>query len=185
MIIGLTGKKGSGKTTAAKLLDELVPGIVHINFKDAMIAEMKQTFPGLLALLAEHYSVTIDGLFANKPPMMRKFMQEYGTELRRVYDGNENYWADKLAVAIAELPAGTHVVIDDVRFLNEAATVRSLGGTLVRISRQDASVLDGSDVHQSETEMETIATDYTIFVENGDIAGLRGYLKQITMEVLR
>ena len=183
MIIGLTGKKGSGKTTSAKMLDELVPGIVHINFKDAMISEMKQTLPGLLTEIANHYEMSVDDLFVQKPPMMRKLMQDYGTTLRRATD--ENYWTKQLVMKIQEYPAGTHFVIDDVRFLNEAETVRWLKGTLVRIARETEPVIGQVDQHPSETEMETIATDYTIFVQNGDILGLRKHLQQITIELSR
>ena len=49
MIIGFTGLMQSGKTTASdKLIEQ---GFTKINFKDALVEELKTKFPDLLDLL--------------------------------------------------------------------------------------------------------------------------------------
>ena len=48
MIIGLCGYKGSGKTTACNIIKKHLDDVVQINFKDALIEEIKEKFPDLL-----------------------------------------------------------------------------------------------------------------------------------------
>lgn len=189
MIIGFVGKKGSGKTTAAKYLISQVPGIVHINFKDELIAEIQKYLPKVVDELIALYKVdsegkplTPDTLFSSKPafPLVRALMQNWGTELRRAED--EDYWVKKYKAKVLSLPAATHVVTDDVRFMNEARTVRELDGDVIRLARKDEDVLS-DDTHQSETEMETIVTDYTIFTGPGDIGALHNYLRQVILDI--
>ena len=57
------------------------------------------------------------------PRSPRWLTQTYGTDYRRVSD--ENYWINRLADKIAELPIETNVVISDVRFINEAYFIKN------------------------------------------------------------
>ena len=52
IIIGLTGFKQVGKSTAASHL-ETKHGFSRHNMKDALVAELKQNFPDLLQKLVE------------------------------------------------------------------------------------------------------------------------------------
>ena len=157
MIIAFTGYAGTGKTTAANYLVEQHSFIRH-NFKDALVAEMKENLDLVLTLLGTLYGMTIDELFANKPPIMRALMQSYGTEVRRKDD--PDYWTNQWS---ATLPEGM-VVVDDVRFRNEAEAVKSMGGIIVRLTRPD--IRNGGD-QQSETEQRDIADDYIFETEVG------------------
>lgn len=128
-----------------------------------MIEEMKRFFPDFLAMEASRYNVSIEQLFDEKPGSIRQFMQNFGTDLRRSSD--PRYWArkweDKMLKATVD---GTSVVVDDVRFKNEAITVRSFGGKIVQVIRQGQT---NTDTHASETEMSQIKPDYVIFAEEG------------------
>jgi energy-coupling factor transporter ATP-binding protein EcfA2 len=159
MIIGFTGKKGSGKTTASRMVLAVVRGSQHVNFKDAMVAEMKERLPKTIAALAEHYGQDVDWLFVNKPPIFRALMQDYGTTVRR--GDNDRYWVDRWLESTAGME---HVVVDDVRFINEAEAVRNQGGIIIRLNRND---IVSTDNHQSEIEMDSIRTDYSIDVKEG------------------
>ena len=152
MLVGLIGFKQVGKTTAASYLQDQY-GFVRHNFKDALVAEMKDRFPDLLEELSSIYVMTIDELFSQKPPAMRALMQNYGTNVRRV--DKDSYWTDKW---FSELPCG-NVVVDDVRFINEADCIKEAGGVLIRLVRPD--VLSGGN-HVSETEQLDIVADHTI-----------------------
>ena len=120
-LIGLVGFKQSGKSTAAKYLEEKY-GFVRHNMKDALIAEIKQNFPDLLEGIAKaHPDITggmfldeaIQTLFEIKPPLMRALMVNYGTEVRRRQD--KNYWVKAwLATPVFQ----NNIVTDDVRFIN-------------------------------------------------------------------
>ena len=101
MIIGFTGYKQSGKSTAAKYLEEKY-NFTRINFKDALVQEIKDNFPDLLeeiCLIYEEFSFPkegdgvdfgIENMFQTKPPLMRALLQNYGTEVRRKDD--QHYW---------------------------------------------------------------------------------------------
>ncbi len=156
--IAFVGFKQVGKSTAAKYLADTY-GYQRHNFKDALVAEIKQNFPNLLQNLSDLYSFTIDELFEIKPPAMRSLLQNYGTEVRR--RDHEHYWVDMWT---ATLPEGA-VVVDDVRFLNEADAVLQSDGIIVRLVRPD--VLSGGS-HASETEQLDIKADYTIVCTPGD-----------------
>ena len=168
-IIGITGFKHVGKSTAAKYLES--KGFTRHNFKDAMVQEIKANFPDLLKALAIHYNLTIDELFEQKPPLMRALMVNYGTDVRR--KENPRYWAGQWEQALCpEL----NTVADDVRFLNEAEAVKREGGIIIRLERD--GVTTGGD-HASETEQLQIVPDYTIKTKDGDIEDLHRQLDDI------
>lgn len=157
---------GSGKTTVCNFLkDQWGDKVKHINFKDALIKEMKETMPKVLDELAFVYDCTIDELFIKKQPVMRALLQNYGTELRRRED--ENYWVKRWHEAVEEaVNAGHHVVTDDVRFLNEAQAVgRFYDSKLIKLQRTDVR---DTGVHQSEIEMDLISPDIVITSSFGD-----------------
>lgn len=175
MIIGLTGYKGSGKSTVAKFIaDEY--GFKRINFKDGLVREMKEKFPNLLDEIAysvsmlQQYetgigeSLTVSDLFELKPPLMRKLMQEYGTEVRRA--DYSDYWVNMWRKSASSKYVGS-VVVDDVRFLNEAYAVRDMGGIIIRVVMQDQ---EQNDQHKSEREHLQIEPDFTITSIKGDHA---------------
>lgn len=166
-IIAFVAPKGYGKTTACNIIKEHYQA-VQLNFKDALIKELKQNFPDLLREIAsicrEVYmrEFTIDDLFTEKPPLVRTLMQNYGTEVRRGDD--PNYWVMQWKLALADLDVPI-VLCDDVRFVQELDAVRAYGGTLIRINRSD---MQNTDTHQSETEQEGFECDYTVTTHNGN-----------------
>lgn len=160
MIIAFTGKKGSGKSTASEFLN-----FTKINFKDSLVEEVQQNFPKLIKELQTLYG--IKDIFVEKPTLARLLLQEYGTDVRR--GDNPEYWTTKW---LNKAENEENVVTDDVRFVNEAQAVRALGGKIYRIVREGGE----KDTHISETEMDTIDVDGTIY-NNGSITDLK---KQIT-----
>ena len=165
MIIGLTGLARSGKSTVAKYVSE-EHSFKRLNFKDGLVAEMLDNLPDVLNELKDTYACTLDELFKEKPPTMRALMQNYGTEVRRGDD--PDYWVKKWKEQADEL-AG-NIVVDDVRFINEAKAVTDNGGIIVRVSRPDRTEKGYS--HKSETEQNDIEPDFTIISSTGDLAGL-------------
>lgn len=168
MIIGLTGKKQSGKSTVATHLAR-VHGFERVNFKDALCEEVLERFPTVLELLADSCNMTIPQLFTEKPPFMRVLLQNYGTEVRRGDD--PDYWTRKWKERALDHVQPAQIVVDDVRFQNEAEAVRDLGGIIVRITRRTVDLTE-PDYHQSETEMDSIEADYTIEARDGELYNL-------------
>ena len=182
-IIGFVGQKHCGKTTACNIIKKHLPDAVQINFKDALVKEIKDNFPTLLQVMLEQYNdaygpdLTIDKLFVLKPPLVRALLQNYGTEVRR----NENpyYWTRrwKEKVYNATRKEDVPIVVDDVRFQNEADTVKAHKGILVRLTRSD--ILTNDDLHASEQEQESIECDYVITVGKGEFEKLEERLLEI------
>lgn len=173
MIIGICGFARVGKSTAGQHLSK-AHGFTQHNFKDGLIAEIKERFPHLLRELSQAYHMDEDKLFINKPPAMRALLQNYGTEVRR--KDNPNYWVDRWQEA---MPDG-NVVVDDVRFFNELDKITESGGVLIRIVRPD--VTTGGD-HQSEVEQTKFSEDFTVSVEPGAHDQLSKQLDKIISEL--
>ncbi len=167
MIIGLSGLKGSGKTTVAKYLSDYY-GFERINFKDGLVKEMTERFPSTLIECAKWYDMDVDQLFERKPAVVRALMQEYGTEVRRVDD--PDYWVTYWEQSVQDVG---NVVVDDVRFQNEYEAVKMRGGTTIQIINDG---LSNTDNHQSETEHLGFDFDFTITAPQGDTSVL---LKQV------
>lgn len=174
-VIGFTGLAQSGKSTASSFLEKNYE-FQRINFKSAIIEEIKHNFPDFLKKEAEIYKCNVDDLFTTKPGSFRQFMQNYGTELRRNID--DNYWIDRwLANANKSyINYQRPVVVDDVRFLNEAEMIKKVGGIIIRIRKQGQDI---SMNHPSETEMALIEPDYEIIADEGDIEDLCRQVKNI------
>ena len=171
IILGFTGKKGHGKTTACLKAVEVLESkgykIVRINFKDALISTMKHKLSRTLQLISDHYSLSIEELFEQKPPLMRTLMQEFGTEIYRSFD--PDYWIMQWYISIhgvskdnKELMA---IITDDVRFSNEELMLKAKMGILIRINRSNYND-DVSTTHQSEIEMDSFKPDHVIIASN-------------------
>ena len=175
MIYGLTGKARHGKSTAVGMLKEIDNSVIQINFKDALIKELRQNFPELLQEIVVAYDgqFSIDELFINKPPLMRALMQNYGTDVRR--KDNPNYWVEQWAKDVDKQTKD--VVTDDVRFQNEADAIKLRGGIVAKIIKEGAEEVNSS--HASETEMDSIEVDYVVSVPAGQHDVLRKEIESI------
>lgn len=188
-IIGFIGLKRSGKSTACQIIRNQYYSqggslVYQHNFKDGLVLELIQNFPKLLAEMCRIYdhcesrsdrAWEVSDLFREKPPLMRALMQEYGTEVRRGDD--ESYWVHQWR---NNLPVSGMVLVDDVRFENEARAVRSSEGILIRLVRKDMVNLD---THKSEIEQDGILADYTIETRWGEQSVLESKLIKILNEI--
>src|ERR1041385_511621 len=139
-IIGLSGKKQSGKNQVARFITKI--------YKNKIILET--AFADELKLeVADACNTTVDEIQLHKDTY-RNLLQLWGTNYRRKFYG-EDYWIKKLLFKISNSVADI-TIITDVRFLNEAQMVKQIGGYLVRIERPSDSVL--IDRHPSEIELD-------------------------------
>jgi hypothetical protein len=145
MIIGIMGKAGAGKTTAAKFLMGKY-GFRRVGFADAIKQHLYSL--GLFSW---------DELWINKTKASRAAMQEFGEWVRK-YDFM--FWNDKCASAIEDLQRMNerNIVVDDVRRVSEAEMIQAMGGKLLRIYRDEIDdITDYS--HPSEMEADDIICD--------------------------
>ena len=181
ILIAFTGKKGSGKSTACEYIERTRSSqsrITRINFKDALIAEIRISFPDLLQEIAQNLHLTVDELFTTKPypPYIRNLLVNYGTDLRRNEDPDHwvYAWNDLYLHSDADI-----ILNDDTRFINEAALIQSEGGFVIRIINTQNK--EAESTHASETEMDNIIADWTITASNVEEleAGVEAFLSSL------
>jgi hypothetical protein len=165
-IIGISGKKGSGKDTVADILISLHREIKigKVGFASALKAEVSRAI-GLPNFFID-----------NHKDNFRLILQGWGTDFRRKMYG-EDYWLKKMDQALAMFESVKYdvVIIPDVRFLNEAKYIKDQGGLLIRVIRPMSGPID---IHPSEIELDDSQFDTTIY-NNKDLNSLAQEVKQI------
>lgn len=176
MLIGLTGFAGSGKTTCAQLL-EREHGFARLKFTTPLRAMLAAAGLTQAQLDGDQKHQPLAG-WCNRTP--RYIMQTLGTEWGRKLIG-EDLWVNLLVEkAEALLHSGQSVVVDDVRFLNEARALRQLGGSIYRVLRIHSPLATGcASDHPSEQEQLSIPVDGYIRNDAG-YEELRQQLEQLT-----
>lgn len=156
MIIGVCGKKHSGKSTAMKILSQEL-GYEIISFSDKL-KDIVVTLSGCKREDLEDYDFKENQLVpdylnkfcGNDKTTYRAFIQHFGTEIMR--NISDTIWID------STLKNAPKNFITECRFINEANTIRKSGGIIIKIE----TLSDIIDNHQSETELELIKPNITI-----------------------
>ena len=154
MIIGLTGKAGSGKDTVADYL------VDKYNFKKISFAGvLKQGMKTLFDFSDDqlHHPIVKEQPDARWGKSPRELMQWLGTDILR-----KNIRPDFFIVHVESLIKkykDSNIVISDVRFEDEAAMIKKYHGLLVKIIRPNH--IGTKKKHISEN-LE-VNTDYQIF----------------------
>jgi hypothetical protein len=161
MIIGFSGKKQSGKSTAAAWLVD--KGFIRLSYADTMKRIARQILMGCglsedkLSYYMHHKELTMPLVGCS----MRHFLQTLGTDWGRNLI-HPDLWVMAAAVQLNAISSHDHqfnIVFDDVRFENEADNIRARGGRIIHLIRdaQDA------DSHASENGIEIKDEDLVIF----------------------
>lgn len=163
--IGLTGRKGSGKDTAANYLCHNY-GFQRIAFADAVREEAEAAFGLPAGFLNEiphakrenprfYLSDCSDADFVRVVQQInpalemlsyRTLLQYWGTEYRRAQD--KHYWTNKVKDFLEGSTAS--VVVTDVRFPDEANMLLELGSVLVEVRPVGVEPALSADSHVSE-----------------------------------
>ena len=172
MIIGISGKAGSGKDTAAKMLEVLYanPDISYEyfankrykNFADIQIVHfadsLKETAQVLFRIgewetnTQEGKKTTINWIGKT----VRELLQGIGQGLRDAID--PNLW---VKILFANTEGWSNYIIADVRYPNEVYAIKKRNGILIRIDRKGA----GAGNHSSETALDNYK-EWDVHIEN-------------------
>jgi len=141
-LVGIVGKKRSGKDTFASVL--IADGWKRAAFADPLKVEA-----------ADWLGISLVDMEERKDAF-RAALQERGAKMRR---GDPGYWIKRLVVSIAAAyNHGERIVVTDVRYQNEASWICANGGVLVRLVRAGAP---DDDDHASERELDGIEAHRT------------------------
>lgn len=154
IIIGISGKKGSGKDTFALLLEDL--------FRKQEIKVITKAFADKLKECCAVISGQFEWIFYNQNaknkkagPFLnitnRELMQKFGDLTRQL---DPNIWI-KLVLEPDYKTNPDVLIITDVRFKNEAKAIKDKGGILIRMESDRSK----EDNHKSETDLD----DYNNF----------------------
>lgn len=150
-LLGFSGRRGSGKDTVARLIQQLQPErIWQIRSFGDSIKSVCATLTG--EDVASYYSQR------GKAEMVSVFRRTRGEMLQQVGSALRAWeplvWVDAF---FAGLPPNAFVLVPDVRFANEADPIRARGGLMLRVEGDPLQQRgDGTrdDNHPSETAMD-------------------------------
>jgi hypothetical protein len=146
MILALSGKSKSGKTTAALYLANDC-GFAHRSFAQVLRGYVAAIFgtteKNLMDVNIKEGPSTVAGY------SWRDLLKKTGAFLRSL---DPNFMVDRMDFS------GKLVAIDDARFKNEARKVKEMGGVIVRIHRPVGK--DDPDI--SEVDLDDWPWDYEI-----------------------
>lgn len=176
MLIGLTGHAGTGKDSAAAVL--CACGWKSIAFADALRLEVAAAWRVDERLLMDRRTkelpirqlmagggmnaswlrwVSVTGISLIEPRSPRWVLQQWGSFRRHA---DPLYWLQHVTywVQYQRQHGVANLAVTDVRFTNEAAALRGLGGHIVRVHRADMAALTAETAnHESERHIELLA----------------------------
>lgn len=159
-VVGLAGQAGVGKDFLAKTFFSrygYLSTALADEIKVRVVASRRATF---------------EEVFVTKPPHIRKLLQEEGTERGRDVHG-EDYWADvleaKLRTNLFRWPHLGRYAVCDVRFSNEVAWIKRLGGRVFKVDAPKRYAANGmteeARQHRSERALDGF-TDFDGVIRN-------------------
>lgn len=171
VIIGITGLAEAGKTTIAQYMSKEY-GFVRTAFAEPL----KQ-------MLERAGMCTYEELYVKKTDQSRWLLQKIGTDIfRKQID--PLFWVNKCEEEILRLHAEFKcpIVVDDIRFPEEAERIKHLGGTVIKVIRSGHVSSNAGNVHESERFVNDIVFDHGFAAESGDVRTLLelvdGYMKR-------
>jgi hypothetical protein len=154
-VIGLTGRKGCGKSSVAAILARVHD--FHIRSFASPIKEMLEAMgiPKNYIYDADDKEKPVPGFGKSARYMMQALGTEFGRHLV-----HPDVWIRALKNKLDRM-AGD-VVIDDVRFENEARMIHAYGGMILRIERPHQQNEGVTDTHRSELQLDSSCVDQTL-----------------------
>ncbi len=156
LVVGISGKKQAGKTTAAIAVQEWAESRFLSYDGLCFATRLKQLVLDLF--VPPDWGIWIDDLEIDSVKnrtlpcgqTIRKVLQLVGTDKLRSIDDDVwiNAWKNKINNMVFDILA-----CPDVRFPNELDVIQSNGGIVIRLTRMPC----GRDDHPSETALDLVA----------------------------
>lgn len=155
MIIGISGKAGSGKDTVFSMINLLTGNKYTLGKFAGPLKELAAELLDVPVQSFEQAEFKARVIPTSESGMTyRDFLLVLGGDLMRGAD--PNYWVKK-----AIRNASSNTIFTDCRYPNEAEMIKNKGGIVIRINRPDAEVVD----HESDTALDDYK-DFDVFINN-------------------
>ncbi len=190
MILGIVGAASSGKSTVAARLVKTY-SYAEYSFAKPLKDLCAEQFSWDRALLDDATPegvaykegptdlwLPVDNGYAAESGTRREVLQYLGADVFRAMD--RDHWVRRARVQLVGMPARPGIVMPDVRFENEIALIRELGGSILRTVRQGGETTAASS-HVSETELAAYPADFTVSAGPGDIAALHAAADELAV----
>lgn len=174
-ILGLSGKKRSGKDTFYQILNSMVMA--------PKVGVRRYAFADEVKVYAQRYFGFPTNPTDEQKEAQRFVLQGIGQMMRE--EVNKDYWVNVVLNQIKSereefnSRGVSHIaVITDLRYLNEAEAISELG-EVVRLVRPDFE--DSSDTHPSEVELDSYSFSQVVVNSGGKmdyINNIRGWVKK-------
>ena len=185
ILIGISGKKTSGKSTVAEIIKEIYQNnTIILNFGDAVKESLKPIFGFSDEELYGSDKEKVNEYWGITP---REIMQYYATDLMRYElskkfkDIGTDIWVrciERKLYEINKKESNKIIIIADLRFKNEYELVKKYNGYTLKVFRQIDNLNSNFIDHISENELNNEHFDYLIS-NNGSIEDLKFNVKKI------
>lgn len=191
MIIGLSGRIGSGKSTVSNYLVKKY-GFQEMSFAESLKDTLANIFNWDREMLegssfeSRIWREEVDHWWSERLGMTitpRKMMQQFGTDLIR-NQFHQDIWIASLENKIHTLQGD--IVVSDCRFPNEIQAIRNLSGMIFRITKDENDVIASDILKNSNSNSKHISEwawvnepyDYEI-TNDGSIIELHNHIDMI------
>jgi hypothetical protein len=179
-VVGISGKKRHGKGAIAERLIHAW-GFTRVGFKDALVDAVRELNPivgwdDMTGLPVRWAKVVDDYGYEEAKDHPRyghevvRVLQNYGTHIRTI---QPDFWVDAWRQRVMrQFRAGNvRIVVDDVRFPNEAEAVER-GGHVLRVLRHPEPLMpEALAAHISETALDSYPFEHWLY-NDGPLAKL-------------
>ncbi len=164
-VVGITGRARSGKDELAKAILRLVAGAERFAFSDAVAAVARTT-----------------GIMRERDAAV---LQKIGTSMRTL---DPDVWCLALYGAMQDRRPDV-AIATGIRYPNEDAMIRALGGRLIGIRRPDAPALTDRDpAHPVEQQIDGLVDEADTVVEVPELEGVdarEAYFDEVARYLVR
>jgi len=155
-IIGFSGKKQSGKTTAVQDLKQRLEAqgktVAIVSFADALKDAVEHLFAVPIGIIPDWDSDEFKNTVHPCGKTYRQLLQIFGTDFCRALW--PDIWVEVWKWQVLNIyPNYDYILVPDVRFENEVKVIQDLGGKVIRLTRAPFA---SQDKHESETALDKI-----------------------------